>query len=285
MLSFHIVTLFPELLGSAINCSIIKRAQQSKRLGIHFWNIRDQCPDKHRKADDSPYGGGNGMVMKVDPIIATLNLVKSQHDLDRVILLSASGLLFTQKKAQELSTYKNVMLICGHYEGVDERVTAFVDEELSIGDFVLTGGEPAALVIVDAVCRLIPGVLGNIDSIREESHTGEPLLEHPHYTRPLDFHGMSVPDVLLSGNHAEIHKWRRKESIRRTVSRRPDLWDQHSPNITDIVLLAEIADEASTGAATVPPVSTEAIPNTAIGADHDEQAMPDSNLTIEVEKS
>lgn len=225
------------------------------------------------------------MVMKIEPIFNTLEIVKSQHAVDRIILLSASGARFDQRKAEELSAYKDVVLICGHYEGVDDRVATFVDEELSIGDFILTGGEPAALVIVDSVCRLLPGVLGNICSTQEESHTGEPLLEHPQFTRPPEFRGLSVPDVLFSGNHAKISKWRRKQSIARTISRRPDLWAKHTPDMTDFLLLAEIANEAadidstaSVTANTAPTMETEA-------GIRSQPIANQSNLTTEVEKS
>lgn len=200
--------------------SILKRAQERSLLSIALHNIRDVTTDKHHVVDDYPYGGGAGMVMKPDPIFAAIEAV---HQGGPIIFLSPQGRLFTQQIAQELAQQSRITLLCGHYEGIDERVCQhLVTDEISIGDYVLTGGELAAMVVVDAVSRLVPGVLAE-DSTQEESHSSH-MLEYPHYTRPPEFRGWRVPDVLLSGNHAEIARWRRKEAIRRTRQRRPDLY-------------------------------------------------------------
>jgi tRNA (guanine37-N1)-methyltransferase len=201
--------------------SIVKRARDFGVLDLRITDIRDFATDRHRTADDAPYGGGPGMVMKPGPLFAAVEAVRDQDS--RVILLSPQGRLFNQAVAVELSTLPRLVLVCGHYEGVDERVHQhLVDDELSIGDYVLTGGELAAMVIVDAVVRLLPGVLGSSESALDESHAGG-LLEYPHYTRPAEFRGWQVPDVLLSGNHAEIARWRRRQALERTRQRRPDL--------------------------------------------------------------
>jgi tRNA (guanine37-N1)-methyltransferase len=201
--------------------SIVKRARDFGVLDLRITDIRDFATDRHRTADDAPYGGGPGMVMKPGPLFAAVEAVRDQGS--RVILLSPQGRLFNQAVAVELSTLPRLVLVCGHYEGVDERVHQhLVDDELSIGDYVLTGGELAAMVIVDAVVRLLPGVLGSSESALDESHAGG-LLEYPHYTRPAEFRGWQVPDVLLSGNHAEIARWRRRQALERTRQRRPDL--------------------------------------------------------------
>jgi tRNA (guanine37-N1)-methyltransferase len=218
---FDIFTLFPDMFRGPFSESILKRAQERGLLSIALHNIRDATTDKHHVVDDYPYGGGAGMVMKPEPIFTAVEAV---HEGGPIILLTPQGRLFNQQIARELAQEPRVTLICGHYEGIDERVLEhLVTDELSIGDYVLTGGELAAMVVVDATSRLIPGVLGGDESTLEESHSGN-LLEYPHYTRPPQFRGWKVPDVLLSGNHAEIAKWRRKESLRRTKQRRPDLF-------------------------------------------------------------
>jgi tRNA (guanine37-N1)-methyltransferase len=218
---FDIFTLFPDMFRGPFSESILKRAQERSLLSIALHNIRDATTDKHRVVDDYPYGGGAGMVMKPEPIFTAVEAV---HEGGPIILLTPQGRLFNQQIARELAQEPRVTLICGHYEGIDERVLEhLVTDELSIGDYVLTGGELAAMIVVDATSRLIPGVLGGDESTLEESHSGN-LLEYPHYTRPPEFRGWNVPDVLLSGNHAEIAKWRRKESLRRTKQRRPDLF-------------------------------------------------------------
>ena len=238
---FDIFTLFPDMFQGPFSESILKRAQERGLLSIALHNIRDAATDKHHVVDDYPYGGGAGMVMKPEPIIKA---VESIYQGGPLILLSPQGRLFNQQIARTLAQEARVTLICGHYEGVDERVREhLVTDELSIGDYVLTGGELAAMVVVDATIRLIPGVLGGAESILEESHCGG-LLEYPHYTRPPEFRGWRVPDVLLSGNHAEIGRWRRKESLKRTRERRPDLFEKlNLSSKQDVKLLRELEEE------------------------------------------
>ncbi len=219
---FDIFTLFPGMFQGPFNESILKHAQERGLLHIALHNIRDATTDKHHVVDDYPYGGGAGMVMKPEPIFTAIEAV---YQGGPIILLTPQGRLFNQKIARELAQEPRITLLCGHYEGVDERVRRhLVSDEISIGDYVLTGGELAAMIIVDAVSRLLPGVL-NDESTEEESHTSG-LLEYPHYTRPPEFRGWRIPDVLLSGHHAEIARWRRKESLRLTRRRRPDLFAQ-----------------------------------------------------------
>ncbi len=225
-LNFEVLTLFPGLLEGPLNESILKRGREKGLLNVTVRNIRDFTEDKHKTADDSPYGGGAGMVLKPEPIFRAFEAVTAEHPGEKLrsILLSPQGRLFDQKKAEQLSEEtRRIVLLCGHYEAIDERVVdALIDEELSIGDYVLTGGELAALVVIDAVARLLPGVLGDEESSYRDSF-GEGLLDHPHYTRPAEFRGRKVPEVLLSGNHSEIEKWRRRESLRATLLKRPDL--------------------------------------------------------------
>lgn len=216
-----IFTLFPAMVRGPLDESILHRAQERGLLSIGVHDIRAATTDKHHTCDDAPYGGGAGMVMKPEPLFAAVEAV---YQGGPIILMSPQGRIFSQAIARELSEHPRLSFICGHYEGVDERVREHLaTDEISIGDFVLTGGELAALVVVDAVARLVPGVLGDEDSAVEESHAAG-LLEYPHYTRPPVFRGWSVPDVLLSGNHAAIARWRRKEAFRRTHARRPDLF-------------------------------------------------------------
>jgi tRNA (guanine37-N1)-methyltransferase len=217
---FDIFTLFPNMFEGPFSESILKRAQEKGLLSIDLHNIRDVTTDRHHIVDDYPYGGGAGMVMKPEPIFTA---VESVYKGGPIILLTPQGRLFNQEIARELAQEPRVTLICGHYEGVDERVREhLVTDELSIGDYVLTGGELAAMVVVDAVSRLIPGVLAS-GSTEEESHSNN-LLEYPQYTRPPEFRGWRIPDILLSGHHEQIARWRRKESLRRTRQRRPDLF-------------------------------------------------------------
>lgn len=226
-----ILTLFPEMFSGVLNASILKRAQEKGALKVNLINIRHYSTDKHKSVDDYPYGGGPGMILRVEPVVAAVEAVLSQgegysNDLSsgtRVILLSPQGRPFIQKKAWELAKYSRLVLICGHYEGIDERVRDLLrPEEISIGDYILTGGELPAMVVVDAVTRLLPGVLGESEGGAEESfYTG--LLEFPQYTRPRNFRGLEVPEVLLSGHHARINQWRQEQSIQRTRERRPDL--------------------------------------------------------------
>jgi tRNA (guanine37-N1)-methyltransferase len=238
---FDIFTLFPDMFQGPFTESILKRAQDRGLLSIALHNIRESTSDKHHVVDDYPYGGGAGMVMKPEPIFTA---VESVYQSGPIILLSPQGRLFNQQFARTLAQETRVTLICGHYEGIDERVREYlVTDEISIGDFVLTGGELAAMIVVDATSRLLPGVLGADESILEESHSGG-MLEYPHYTRPPEFRGWRVPDVLLSGNHAEIARWRRKESLRRTKERRPDLYDKLDLSSKEHVkLLREMKEE------------------------------------------
>ena len=245
MMRFDIFTLFPEMLRSPLDESIIARARERGLVEINAWNPRDVTTDRHHIVDDYPYGGGAGMVMKPDPIFTAVERV---YESGPIILMSPQGRVFTQAIARELAREPRVTLICGHYEGVDERVRQHLcTDEISLGDFVLTGGELAALVIVDAVTRLLPGVLA-AGSTEEEAHTAG-LLEYPHYTRPPEYRGWSVPDILLSGNHAAIARWRRKESLRRTRARRPDLLAALDLSAADRKLLAEIEAEETAEAA------------------------------------
>jgi len=220
---FDIYSLFPAMFAGPFDASILKRAQSSGAIELAVHDIRDWAAGKHRTADDTPYGGGAGMVMMAPPIVAAVEAtLGSDLATTPVVVMSAAGRRFTQAVARELAALPRLALICGHYEGIDERAAAVLGaDELSIGDFVLTGGELAAMVVVDAVARLVPGVI-DAASIAEESHDSG-LLEYPHYTRPAEFRGLTVPEVLLSGHHAEIARWRREEAIKRTARRRPDL--------------------------------------------------------------
>ncbi|GFO66274.1 tRNA (guanosine(37)-N1)-methyltransferase TrmD [Geomonas paludis] len=239
-MKFDILTLFPAMFEGPLTESILKRASDKGLIEIGLHNIRDWAFDKHATADDSPYGGGSGMVMKVEPLAGAIEAVKEKRPGSKVILTTPGGRPFTHQVAQELSREEGLIIICGRYEGVDERVrTLFVDDEISLGDFVLTGGEIAAMVIVDAVSRLVPGVLGHEESAQYDSFA-DGLLEYPQYTRPPEFRGEKVPDILLSGNHAEIAKWRRKEQIRRTLASRPELLDGIEWSKQDKKLLKEL---------------------------------------------
>jgi tRNA (guanine37-N1)-methyltransferase len=222
-MKFDILTLFPGMFNGPLSESIVKRASEAGLIEIRLQDIRDYALDKHKTADDSPYGGGAGMVMKVEPLAACIEAVRRERPNARIILTTPRGRRFDQAKACELAKEEALLIICGRYEGVDERVSElFVDDEVSLGDFVMTGGELAAMVIVDAVSRLIPGVLGSAESVASDSFA-DGLLEYPHYTRPLEFRGIKVPEVLLSGNHREIAEWRRRHSLLKTLEVRPDL--------------------------------------------------------------
>ncbi len=219
---FDIITIFPEIFESPFGESIIKRAQDEELLEITLHNLRGYTLDKHRKVDDSPFGGGVGMIMNVDPIVRAIEAVKEKRSGARTILLSPGGKSFNQKMARELAKEENLIFVCGRYEGVDERVLNFVDDAVSIGDYVMAGGEVPAMVMVEAVSRLIPGVVGDEQSIVEESFE-ENRLEHPQYTKPREFRGLKVPDVLLSGHHKNIQDWQLKEALKKTAAVRPDL--------------------------------------------------------------
>jgi tRNA (guanine37-N1)-methyltransferase len=222
MLSFTVITIFPRMLDSHFDHSILKRAQEKGLIAISRVDLRDYATDRHRVTDDAPYGGGHGMVMKTEPLVAAIEDARAKTRSARVILLSPRGKVFTQPDAQRLSREEHLVLVCGRYEGVDERVNPFVDEEISIGDYTLSGGEPAASVVIDAVARLLPGVLGNENSPLDESFA-DSLLEYPQYTRPEDFRGLKVPEILLSGDHERVKQWRREQRIQLTRERRPDL--------------------------------------------------------------
>ncbi len=218
-----VITLFPGMFAGPLSESIIGRAIERGLVSVNVVNLRDFCAGKHRQADDKPYGGGAGMVLMAEPIFKAVESLSQQSSLKKIILTSAQGVLFNQEKARELAREKDVVIICGRYEGVDERVAAGLGaEEISIGDYVLTGGELPALVLIDAICRLIPDVVGSPESLEQDSFSGG-LLGYPQYTRPPEFRGMEVPEVLVSGHHAEISKWRRRESIRKTFNNRREL--------------------------------------------------------------
>ncbi|MFZ2985057.1 MAG: tRNA (guanosine(37)-N1)-methyltransferase TrmD [Candidatus Moraniibacteriota bacterium] len=219
---FDIISLFPESFTSYFGVSILKRAQEARMIAIHTHNLRDFTHDKHKTVDDTPYGGGAGMVLKVEPLAEAIEFVQAlkPEKKTRTILFSAKGKKFTQSDARRLSQYERLVLICGRYEGIDERVAEnFADEELSIGEYVLTGGEIPSMVVVDAVARLLPGVLGNAESAETESHEAEDVVEYPQYTKPEEFRGHRVPEVLLSGHHNNIQKWREEESKKESQKR------------------------------------------------------------------
>jgi tRNA (guanine37-N1)-methyltransferase len=223
MMRFDILSVFPEMFTSPCGSSLIKRALDKGLIDVRLHDIRSYAEDKHHMTDDAPYGGGGGMVMKVEPIDRALRAIPMIAEDIPVVLLTPQGERFCQKMAERLVSYPQIVLICGHYEGVDERVRAqLVNREISIGDYVLTGGELSAMVVVDVISRLVPGVLGNSDSAGADSFSMG-FLEYPHYTRPAEYRGWKVPDVLLSGHHREIELWRRRESLLRTQRRRPDL--------------------------------------------------------------
>ena len=223
-MNFYVLTLFPEMIYSGLNYSIIKRALDKNIINIETINIRDFSNNKHRQVDDYPYGGGAGMVMKPEPIYWAYESVKEKTNADtRVVFMTPCGKTYNQKIAEEFSKEDNLILLCGHYEGIDERVLdLIVTDEISLGDFVITGGELAAMTIIDSVSRLIPGVLNKEESYMNESFSNG-LLEYPQYTRPYDFNGIKVPDILISGHHKNIDKWRREKSIEKTYKKRPEL--------------------------------------------------------------
>lgn len=238
-----VLTLFPEMIEGVFNSSILKKAQDKNKFSYKLVNFRDFAENKHKKVDDYPYGGGAGMVLTSQPIFDAIDAItKNKSVKPRVILMCPQGEPYNQQKAEELAMQENLVFICGHYEGYDERIREhLVTDEISIGDYVLTGGELGAMAVIDSVVRLLPDVLGNKDSASEDSFsTG--LLEHPHYTRPADFRGMKVPEVLLSGDHAKIKLWRREESLKRTYERRPELIDSRKLSDEDVEILNKMKD-------------------------------------------
>lgn len=235
----NILTIFPQMVAAPLRESIVGKAIDRQLIDVRVTNIRDFALDKHNTTDDRPFGGGSGMVMKPEPLAAAIASVRAADPSVRVILLSPQGRMFKQEIAFELSRLQHICLVCGRYEGVDERIrNHYVDDEISIGDYVLTGGELPALIVLDSVARLVPGVLGSDESIAEESFVGG-LLEYPHYTRPEIFEGHRAPEILLSGNHAAIRRWRRQQSLLRTRQRRPDLLKEEILSSEDRKLLAE----------------------------------------------
>lgn len=237
---FTILTLFPDFFISPFQTSILKRAIKNKKIQINIINIRDFAEGKHKVADDTPYGGGRGMVMKPEPVIKAIQQIKTPQAW--TILLTPQGRKFDQLVAQELSQKPHLIFVCGHYEGIDERVKYFIEDEISLGDFILTGGEPAALCIVDAVARLVPGVVGKPQSVEEESFTIG-LLEYPQYTRPSTYAGHKVPEILLSGHHQRIAQWRRRQALLRTLLLRPDLLSQADLTKEDKEFLKEVCQQ------------------------------------------
>lgn len=247
---FDVFTLFPTLIQPYLEESILKRAIQRSLIEVHIHNIRDYTTDKHRTADDTPFGGGGGMVMKPEPIFRAVETVLGIPPSCPLILLSPQGRTYNQDIARELATLPQIALLCGHYEGIDERVREhLVTDEISIGDYVLTGGELPALVIIDSVSRLIPGVLGDPDGAIDDSFASG-LLEYPQYTRPAEFRGWRVPEILLSGNHAAIARWRREQALLRTWQRRPDLLQKASLSDADRQFLERLKQQAGSSSLT-----------------------------------
>ncbi|WP_336045849.1 tRNA (guanosine(37)-N1)-methyltransferase TrmD [Solibacillus ferritrahens] len=241
-MKIHVLSLFPDMFSGVFGASILKKAQEKGAVELAVTDIRDYSENKQKQVDDYPYGGGAGMVLKPEPMFNAVEAITEGRK-PRVILMCPQGERFTQKKAEELAKEEDLVFLCGHYEGYDERIRQYlVTDEISIGDFVLTGGELPAMTVIDAVVRLLPGVLGQEDShIQDSFSTG--LLEHPHYTRPADFRGMKVPDILLSGNHAKIDAWREEQSFVRTLERRPDLFDALELTDKQLKLLEKIKSE------------------------------------------
>jgi tRNA (guanine37-N1)-methyltransferase len=243
-MKLDIVTIFPRMVQAMLAEGIVSRGIASRALDVEVHDLRNHTSDRHRSVDDTPYGGGPGMVMKPEPLVRAVEEIHRRRGRpEAVILLSPQGRRFTQAEAVRLSGLAHVTLVCGRYEGVDERVPALVGaEELSVGDFVVSGGELPAMIVLDAVSRLVPGVIGDEQSVLEDSFA-RGLLDYPHYTRPAEFAGMHVPDVLLSGHHADVRRWRRKAALERTLDRRPDLLEHAALDDEDRALLAEILRE------------------------------------------
>ncbi|MGI6486726.1 MAG: tRNA (guanosine(37)-N1)-methyltransferase TrmD [Syntrophomonadaceae bacterium] len=236
-MQIDILSLFPEMFVSPFESSIVKRAREKGVVNINLINLRDFARDRHQQVDDYPYGGGAGMVMKADVIMRAVKAVRKEHS--QVIYLSPRGRPLSQALVRELAAASHLVLLCGHYEGIDERAYTVIDQEVSIGDYVLTGGEIPAMVVTDAVIRLLPGALGAEESPEEESFTGG-LLEYPHYTRPQEVEGLKVPEVLISGHHQNIERWRKKQALKRTLLQRPDLLLERNFDEEERQLLMEI---------------------------------------------
>jgi tRNA (guanine-N1)-methyltransferase len=237
---FDILTIFPEALRPYLSSSLLGKAEEQGLVEFHCHQLRDWASDKHRRVDDETYGGGEGMVFKPEPLVAAIEALKKNYRRGRVIYLSPQGRLLTQAVVEELLGYDELMLVCGRYEGVDERVLdSWVDEEISLGDFMLCGGEAAALAVVESVTRLVPGVVGKASSLLDETFT-HGFLEYPHYTRPEEFRGMKVPEVLLNGHHGEIKKWRRQEALKRSLKKRPDLLEKAKLGAEDLAFLKSL---------------------------------------------
>ncbi|WP_027715911.1 tRNA (guanosine(37)-N1)-methyltransferase TrmD [Desulfuromonas sp. TF] len=243
-MKFDVLTLFPAMIDSPFAGSILGKAVEKGLIRIAAHNLRDWAEGRHKVTDDAPYGGGDGMVMKPEPVARALSQLKVDSPGARVLLMTPQGVPFRQSDAQALSREEGLIFVCGRYEGFDERIRSMVDAEYSLGDFVLTGGELAAMVMIDAVARLIPGVLGSSGSALGDSFA-DGLLEYPHYTRPVEFEGRRVPEVLLSGNHAEIARWRRRQQLKRTLRRRPDLLPGARLSEEDRRFLAELKQDAA----------------------------------------
>jgi len=242
-MQFDVFTLLPEVFPAYLNSSILQRAREHGLLDVRVHNIRDFARNKHHVTDDEPYGGGGGMVMKVEPVFEAVENVLGSHPSCPIIMLTPQGRVFTQKTAFDLVQHTHIALLCGRYEGIDERIREnLVSDEISIGDYVLTGGELPALILIDALSRLLPGALGDPDGAMDDSHASG-LLEYPHYTRPPEYRGWSVPEILLSGDHAKIEKWRREQSLRRTLKRRPDLLESAPLSDNDRKVLNKISEE------------------------------------------
>jgi tRNA (guanine37-N1)-methyltransferase len=247
-MKFDIVTIFPRMIAAALAEGVVSRGIANGALDVNVVDLRDHTTDRHRSVDDVPYGGGPGMVMKPEPLVRAVEEVRSRRGTpDAVLLLTPQGRRFTQVEAVRLSKLSHIVLLCGRYEGMDERVPALLGaEEVSLGDFVVSGGELPAMIVVDAVSRLIPGVVGDEQSVAEDSFA-RGLLDYPHYTRPAEFAGLKVPDVLLSGHHADVRRWRKKSALARTLDRRPDLIESASLDAEDRALLDEILEERRAG--------------------------------------
>jgi tRNA (guanine37-N1)-methyltransferase len=246
MLNIKILTIFPGIFDSFLAYGNPARAIEAELMRVEAVDLREFTDDRHRSTDDYPYGGGTGMVMKPEPVVRAIQRVRNEVPEARVILMTPQGRLFDQSIAEELATRPSLIFVCGRYEGIDERIRHFVDDEISVGDYILSGGETAAMVVIDAVIRLVPGVLGRDSHIEGESFY-EGLLEYPQYTRPREFEGLGVPDILLEGHHEKIRRWRKKQALARTLFRRPDLLNRGILGTEEEKLLEEIRSELCTG--------------------------------------